>query len=228
MHTSFFFAAFAFIPVATAAPRPPFYAPGLIRPRENCQNETATNTTTPTEPALPSALTCDLSSVRQPSSALVPPPSTMSLVLVALGQGTQNYTCSNSTAAPAAIGALAQLFNASCALSSDPTASTTSLGSIEESASIGKHFFLDNTTPDFDISGLGNTVVKKVEDVAAPDAVNDVKWLRLEAQQGASTSDVKMVYRLNTVGGIAPTSCEGTTAGEVMTVPYEAQYWVYT
>lgn len=70
--------------------------------------------------------------------------------------------------------------------------------------------------------------MKKVEDVAAPDAVNDVKWLRLEAQQGASTSDVKMVYRLNTVGGIAPTSCEGTTAGEVMTVPYEAQYWVYT
>jgi peptidoglycan hydrolase-like protein with peptidoglycan-binding domain len=150
----------------------------------------------------------------------------MTLVLVALGQGTQNYTCSNATATPSSIGAVAQLFNASCALSSDPTAGTASLGSIEESASIGAHFFLDNTTPDFDIIGLGNTVAKKVDDVPAPDAANDIKWLRLEAKEG-STSDVKMVYRLNTVGGLAPSTCAGMTAGQVVTVDYEAQYWIY-
>ncbi|KAF2024354.1 hypothetical protein EK21DRAFT_104718 [Setomelanomma holmii] len=192
-----------------------------------CANETAINSTTPgTAPATPS---CDLSGLSQPASTLQPPASDTQLVLIALGQGTQNYTCgANLTAAPSAIGAVAQLFDASCALSSDPTASTTALGTIEESAkSIGAHFFLDTTTPDFDIVGLGNTQAKKVEDCNAPSSTADVKWLRLEAQAQGSTSSVKQIYRLNTVGGLAPSSCEGKAAGDIVTVKYEAQYWIY-
>jgi hypothetical protein len=218
MHASIFITAFALIPMAMTAPsrRPSFY------PRQDCEN----NSTTPVESAEPAAPLCDLSGVQQPASALPPPTADMSLVLVALGQGTQNYTCSNATATPAAIGAVAQLFNASCEISSNPTAGTASLGSVEESASIGTHFFLDTTTPDFDIPGLGNTVAKKVDDTPAPDATKDVKWLRLQAQS-SSNSGVKMIYRLNTVGGMAPASCDGMTPGQVVTVDYEAQYWVY-
>jgi hypothetical protein len=147
--------------------------------------------------------------------------------MVALGEGTQNYTCgANLTAAPSAIGAVAQLFDASCALSDDPTTETTELGSIEETAAIGAHFFVDSTTPDFDIIGLGNTQAKKAQDCNAPKPTADVKWLRLEAQAG-STSTVKQVYRLNTVGGVAPPTCEGKAVGDVVTVKYEAQYWIY-
>ncbi|KAF2115620.1 hypothetical protein BDV96DRAFT_471100, partial [Lophiotrema nucula] len=163
--------------------------------------------------------TCDLAAVPQPTSTLTPPAADLSLVLIALGKGTQNYTCASATGVPSAIGAVAQLFNASCAVAEG------NLGSVTEDASaIGAHFFVDNTTPDFDIIGLGNTELKKAESMAAPQAT-DVPWLRLEAQQQGTTSPVKQIYRLNTVGGVAPASCEGQ--GEVVTVDYEAQYWVY-
>jgi hypothetical protein len=222
MYTSIILTAAALLPTAFAAPSrlPSHYF-------KRCANETAINSTAPdTAPAVPS---CDLSGLSQPASTLAPPGSDLQLVLVALGEGTQNYTCgANLTAAPTAIGAVAQLFDASCALSNDPSAGTKALGSIEESAkSIGAHFFVDTTTPDFDIIGLGNTQAKKVEDCNAPSPTADVKWLRLEAQAQGSTSAVKQIYRLNTVGGLAPGSCEGRAAGDIVTVDYQAQYWIY-
>jgi hypothetical protein len=218
MHASIFFAAIALLPSALAAPSrlpQPYF--------RRCANETATNVTTPTVP------TCDLSNIAQPVSTLKAPTSDMQLVLVAFGEGTQNYTCgANLTAAPTAIGAVAQLFDASCEVANNPSASTVALGTIEESAkSIGAHFFVDNTTPDFDIIGLGNTQAKKAEDCNAPNAAADVKWLRLEAKAEGSSSSVKEIYRLNTVGGLAPATCEGKVAGDVVVVPYQAQYWIY-
>ncbi|KAF1942016.1 hypothetical protein EJ02DRAFT_186794 [Clathrospora elynae] len=210
MHASLFLTAIALIPFAVAAPRHPSF-----HSRRDGENTSA-----------PAAPTCDLGNVQQPASVLAPPTG-LQLVLVALGKGTQNYTCADPTAAPAAIGALAQLYNASCALAGNPSASTTSLGSIDESASIGEHFFVDNTTPDFDIFGLGNTQLKKVQDASAPKPDSDVKWLRLQAQAQGTTGGVKMIYRLNTVGGVAPATCAGQAAGDVITVDYEAQYWVY-
>lgn len=98
---------------------------------------------------------------------------------------------------------------------------------MEQAAAIGNHFFADLTTPDFNIPGLGNTKSKKVEEVAAPNPSADVKWLRLQAQTEGTTSQVKFIYRLNTVGGLAPANCEGRAAGEVVTVQYQAQYWIY-
>ena len=165
--------------------------------------------------------TCSLDNVQQPANTMQAPTPDLSLVLIAQGRGTQNYTCSSPTATPAAIGAVATLFNASCAVASGST-----LGVIEEDqASIGAHFFVDNTTPEFDIIGLGNTQVKKVENATAPNP-QDVPWLRLEAPQGTA-SPVRQIYRLNTVGGVAPKSCEGVAVGETVTVDYEAQYWIY-
>jgi hypothetical protein len=86
-----------------------------------CDNETATNATTPAAP------TCDLSNIQQPASTLKAPTPDMQLVLVAFGEGTQNYTCgANLTAPPTAIGAVAQLFDASCEVANDPLAHTFS------------------------------------------------------------------------------------------------------
>lgn len=233
MHASILLSAIALVlPLTLAAPAPPRGPPFRPNPIRGRQNTTTTTTTTPAAPTTTddatSAATCDLSAVAQPANTLTPPASSERLILIALGTGTQNYTCSTDlTAAPAAIGAVAQLFNASCALSSDPTASTQSLGSIEESPSIGAHFFVDTTTPDFDIVGLGNTEAKKAEEIVSPQGSENVKWLRLTAQTAGTTSSVKEIYRLNTVGGVAPANCAGRTAGEVVTVDYQAQYWVY-
>ncbi|KAF1917026.1 hypothetical protein BDU57DRAFT_415924, partial [Ampelomyces quisqualis] len=177
----------------------------------------------------PTAPTCDLSAISQPASSLLPPSDDMQLVMVALGKGAQNYTCgANLTAPPSAIGAVAQLFDASCAVANAPSAAAMALGTMEESAkSIGAHFFVDSTTPDFDIMGLGNTQATKAQDCDAPSPAADIKWLRLAAKPAASSSSVTQIYRLNTVGGLAPAHCEGLSRGDVVAVEYQAQYWIY-
>ncbi|CAA9959952.1 DUF3455 multi-domain protein [Pyrenophora teres f. maculata] len=221
-------------------------APQFEPRQEDCEKKPKQPTTTPKAPSAPkepvapkapadpksAAGTCDLSKLEQPVSALQQPTPDMKLVLVAIGHGTQNYTCATATAVPAAIGAVAQLFNTTCNTSSNTKREATdALGSIRESASesaaIGAHFFLDSKTPDFDIKGLGNTEAAKLQDTPAPNPAKDVKWLRLGAKAG-STSAVKAIYRLNTQGGLAPATCEGKTPGEVLAIKYTAQYWFYT
>lgn len=167
--------------------------------------------------------TCDLSNISQPANALTPPSADLRLVLIARGEGTQNYTCATPASAPSAIGAIAELYNASCAVANP----TEAQNNVVQAAAIGNHFFADLTTPDFNIPGLGNTKSKKIEEVAAPNPSADVKWLRLQAQTEGTTSQIKFIYRLNTVGGLAPANCESRAAGEVVTVQYQAQYWIY-
>ncbi|PSN61304.1 hypothetical protein BS50DRAFT_158035 [Corynespora cassiicola Philippines] len=197
------------LPLALAAPLSTFLRPPhhLSARQSNDTNDT----------------TCDLSGIAQPENTLQPPSSNLSLMLIALGHGTQNYTCgANATAAPSSFGALATLYDASCAVA---TARPPLENLIQDSqAQIGEHFFADLTTPEFVIQGMEPTFAKKAEAVDAPDKAADVAWLRLEAvSQGA----VKMVYRLNTKGGVAPGSCEGVVEGETVTVDYEALYWIY-
>ncbi|OAA64597.1 hypothetical protein SPI_03244 [Niveomyces insectorum RCEF 264] len=73
------------------------------------------------------AAVCDLSKAVFPPNVETPalPPPSAGLVLkhVAIGRGTQNYTCdvTNATAAPVADGALATLFNASCIAATYPS-----------------------------------------------------------------------------------------------------------
>ncbi|KAF2497367.1 hypothetical protein BU16DRAFT_312652 [Lophium mytilinum] len=170
---------------------------------------------------------CDLSATAQPANTLPVVSSGLQLALIAAGTGTQNYTCANSssTTLPVAIGAVASLTNASCAVASG------NLGSInEDAAAIGMHFFVDSTTPDFDIIGLGNTELKKNAAMTAPaesDGSVDVPWLKLVAQTAGTTSAVKEVYRLVTKGGTAPATCEGQDPAAVVQVDYQAQYWFY-
>ena len=196
----------ALLPLALAAPlQPP------------CPHTSTTNTTTQANPTA-----CDLSNLTQPPNALTPPSADLRLVLRAMGQGTQNYTCATPTSTPASIGALADLFDVSCALANPSEAQNN----IAAPAAIGTHYFADATTPAFDVAALGLTHLAKVQDVAAPLPDKDVRWLRLQAKEGGS-SNVKFIYRLNTVGGLAPANCAGREAGEVVTVQYEAEYWVY-
>jgi|SRR5690242_7789829 len=168
-------------------------------------------------------MACDLGIVHQPVNALTPPSPDMRLILVARGEGTQNFSCATPASIPTAIGAIAELFNASCAVANPDVAQNNMV----QAASIGNHYFSDLTTPDFNIASLGNTKTKKVEEVAAPNPGTDIKWLKLHAQSN-STNQVKYIYRLNTVGGLAPTSCAGRSDGEVVTVQYQAQYWIYS
>lgn len=158
---------------------------------------------------------CDLSGVQQPvaPTPLPTPSAGLSLILIAHGTGTQNYTCADQVSAPAAAGAVATLTDVSCS-SSGPA--------------IGRHFFYDLTTPEFDVTNLGKTLVKKLAASTAPaNTRGDVPWLKLTtAGAAASTTNVKEIYRLSTQGGSAPATCSGLPAA--FQVAYQANYWFYS
>jgi Protein of unknown function (DUF3455) len=164
----------------------------------------------------------------------------------------QNYTCANASSTPAPIGAIASLYNASCTTCNYPDLSTMMTNLVinyplpsNPSANFqptnillsGHHFFRDNTTPIFDLdltsrNQYGYAVAKKDSASPAPsDAPKGPKgepavpWLRLNTVDG-TRGGVKHIYRINTVGGTPPKTCEGMEPG-VFTVEYSAQYWFY-
>lgn len=170
---------------------------------------------------------------------------------VAVGRGTQNYTCADSTAQskPVAAGAVARLYNATCAaanypqlLARLPNASLVFGSPAVEDEPLhpaplyfsGDHFFIDAKTPVFNVGTksdfYGVAVCAKSDSSAAPadapagpNGLGSVPWLKL-ADTGASTG-FKEVYRVNTAGGVAPASCEGQEAQ--FKVDYATEYWFY-
>ncbi|KAK3685637.1 hypothetical protein B0T22DRAFT_224853 [Podospora appendiculata] len=199
---------------------------------------------------------CDLSKASLPvaPSPLPAPGAGLTLKHVAIGRGTQNYTCdlSNATAIPVANGAVATLFNASCIASTYPdlanalpkvalqfnlTASESSQKLAPSDLAIsGKHFFTNLTTPFFNLDSsrslkLGEVPCAKLAATPAPaDAAKGqqgeaaVAWLKLVAREGA-TGGLQEVYRVETAGGSPPATCKGLQAS--FTVQYAAQYWFY-
>ncbi|KAH8652500.1 hypothetical protein BX600DRAFT_553870 [Xylariales sp. PMI_506] len=196
---------------------------------------------------------CDLSKavMAQAPTPLPSPSAGLTLKHVAVGRGTQNYTCDihNATAAPVQIGAKATLFNASCVVSSYPdlasmivklalqfnlTEAEASLGPTNLAIS-GQHFFLNSTTPFFDMDrptlDIGEAPCTKTNATAAPagspkgpDGSAAVPWLKLKTNVGA-TGDLQEVYRIETAGGSAPATCAGMPAA--FEVQYAAQYWFW-
>ncbi|RKU44896.1 hypothetical protein DL546_001114 [Coniochaeta pulveracea] len=200
---------------------------------------------------------CDLSKASMPAAPSALPPPTAGLVLkhVALGRGTQNYTCdtTNATAVPVAVGALATLFNASCVASSYPDLlnllpkvamqfNLTAAGQEKirtmvpgNMAISGEHFFTNPTTPFFDLN-QGNIPLG-----SAPCAKNNSSPAPADAPKGqggeaavpwlklltkvGATGDLQEVYRVETAGGSAPATCKGLPAA--FNVQYSAQYWFY-
>jgi hypothetical protein len=167
---------------------------------------------------------------------------------IAIGRGTQNYTCSDSTASsiPKAVGAVASLFNATCdaaRLNVATLAQVTTLSlnyaiptSSEATARLsGHHQFTAAGVPLFvlqtDSVNYGRIEAKvDVKSPAPNDAskgtngLGSVPWLKLSA---TTTEDwqYKEVYRVHTAGGQAPKTCEGISGS--FTVEYSAQYWFY-
>lgn len=156
---------------------------------------------------------------------------------VAVGRGTQNYTCDagNATAAPVLAGAVATLFNASCVASLYPNmlGSISSMAihfNLTENPSLGpdtlpvsgKHYFTSEGVPFFDLRtpelDIGEAPCAKNSSTPAPAQAalgqlgeTAVPWLKLTTVDGA-TGNIKEVYRVTTSGGSAPASCGSMAA----------------
>lgn len=166
---------------------------------------------------------------------------------------TQNYTCPNATATPAAAGAVAKFYNTSCIASDYPDL----LGLIpnlalqyplppDPSAPLEPsdlqlsthHFFSNTTTPVFAFDAatspkLGTVYAAKANSSEAPaNAVAGVSgsgngavdWLYLKSRS-TTQGDIKAVYRLNTAGGQPPETCANMPAS--FSVDYAAIYWFW-
>ncbi|KIN01665.1 hypothetical protein OIDMADRAFT_18602 [Oidiodendron maius Zn] len=199
---------------------------------------------------------CDLGSAVLPvasPTALPPPSAGLTLKHVAIGRGTQNYTCgTDGTAAPTAVGAMATLYNASCVAAAYPDVlamlprvalqfnltgtnqATLSPSNLQIS---GHHFFANLTTPFFNLDtatmNLGTAPSAKNNTVPAPaDApvgqygvgFGAVPWLKLLTIDGA-TGNLEEIYRVNTAGGSPPKTCAGMPSA--FEVQYSAEYWFF-
>ncbi|KAK0124442.1 hypothetical protein ONS95_009398 [Cadophora gregata] len=193
---------------------------------------------------------CNMENAKMPAASPTPLPAvTEGLFLkhVAIGRGTQNYTCDtkNSTAIPVANGAIATLYNASCVAASYPdllaalpdvalqfNLTDANQRSLSPSNLVisGHHYFSNGTTPVFTLNvagkDLGTAPCQKNAGVPAPalttkgqggEGFGTVAWLKLTTRDGA-TGGLQEVYRINTAGGNPPTSCTGMPAS------FEVQY----
>lgn len=198
--------------------------------------------------------TCDMSKVSLPSSSL--PAATGNLKYVAVGRGTQNYTCTDSTAdaTPTLIGAVANLYDASCIAANYPDllnlitdivlnyslpapGVTTALAPANIDL-LGHHYFETATEPAFNLNTTpdkqhGIALTAKKNATAAPSGsvlgqfnagYGAVPWLYLTTVTG-TTDNFTAVYRVNTAGGAAPPTCAGLPAA--FQVQYSGQYYIY-
>jgi len=189
---------------------------------------------------------CDLSKVKlnlpTNQTQLVAP--TTALKFIGAGVGVQNYTCSAGVFA--SVGAVATLYDASCAASSTlvldalpevlfkASQSKQALKILNASPfKLGDHFFITNpitgtgVSPEFNFASSQKTanpfvVAKKTGDIPSNcDPKDDVDWLMLSNVQGSLATTV---FRVQTKGGQPATSC---TAGQTASVPYAALYYFY-
>ncbi|KAI9876340.1 MAG: hypothetical protein M1830_006737 [Pleopsidium flavum] len=198
---------------------------------------------------------CDLTLAVMPPSSLPPPNTGLTLAHVALGRGTQNYTCvgKTPTEAPAPLGALAQLYNATCfaarypdllALAPNvalqypvPTSDKASLPPSNLDIS-GHHYFIDLTTATFNLDvpsqQQGVVLSGKLAATPAPSGsplgldgagYGSVPWLLLGAKAG-TTGKIQQIYRVNTAGGSPPPNC--ANQGDYFEVQYAAEYWFWS
>ena len=80
----------------------------------------------------------------------------------------------------------------------------------------------------------GSTVVG-VREAGVMVSPSAIAWLRLRADSttvgpdgGDRLTATTYIQRVNTTGGLAPTSaCDATTVGDVVEVPYTADYYFY-
>lgn len=190
---------------------------------------------------------CDLSKAVMPIAPIPLPAVSSGLTLahVAIGRGTQNYTCASSTSAdaPKLQGANATLYNVTCysvrapaVLASIPAIALNQAVDLNQDVQkytvSGHHEFTAAGVPLFklvtDKANYGYVQAKSVANTTAPadsdkgtNGLGSVAWLKLAAVEG----DYKEIYRLSTAGGVAPKTCENQPAK--FDVDYAAEYWFW-
>ncbi|RMZ68654.1 malate dehydrogenase [Pyrenophora seminiperda CCB06] len=204
--------------------------------------------------ALPAGKSCNLYQSRDPiltttaPTPLPAPAQGTTLRHIAIGRGTQNYTCASASSSdvPKAVGAKASLFNATCdaarlnlitlgqvtdlslnyAIPTSPEAEQRLSGHHQFTAAGVPLFMLE--TPGADYGRIEAKVdVKSAAPTTASKGTNtlgSVPWLKLSATTDGSWA-YKEVYRVHTAGGVAPDNCQGIQGS--FTVEYSAQYWFY-
>lgn len=170
----------------------------------------------------------------------------MKLSHVAVGRGTQNYTCdaSKPDEAPKAVGAVAVLYNVTCTAAMYPDVAEkipnmavhfqlddeARLGPVTMPVS-GHHYFTSKGVPFFnlvtDSMNIGQVPCAKNSSAPAPSTasagqVGDaaVPWLKLTSVEGV-TGNIKEIFRVVTAGGSAPKTCKGQP--NTIQVEYAAQ-----
>ncbi|KAI0407478.1 hypothetical protein F4802DRAFT_23939 [Xylaria palmicola] len=209
---------------------------------------------------LPFAPACDVSKAKMPTLSVEPLPSPAAGLVVkhvAIGRGTQNYTCdaTNATAAPTLAGAVATLFDASCVASTYPdllhmlaplalqfdlpysngaAAADAKMGPTNLLVS-GHHYFTNATTPFFDLDAgrrrIGEAPCSKLASAAAP----------ADAPRGrsgeAAVGWLRLAANPDATGGIHEVFRVKTAGGSApatcqgmpasFEVQYSAEYWFF-
>lgn len=200
-----------------------------------------------------------LSNVKMPSNTLPAPASGSFLKYLVLGVGTQNYTCANGDAAtvPAAVGAVAALYDASSLNSNrvaamlipaiSPLALAASqmgdpalqayLRAMKFERVAGKHYFTAGATglvPTFSLDQLSGAPVARVKKGAAMPAPS----YACKGTKGEGAVDwLELLDNGSSTGPISKVYRVETAGGKApancqgapasFTVPYATQYWVY-
>ena len=142
--------------------------------------------------------------------SLLSPPAEARLLLRAVAEGVQIYTC--AVQGSAAVWTL----KAPEAVLRDATGMQV----------IGKHF----AGPSWQAND-GSTVVGEVAARADAPGGNAIPWLLLRAKSHSGAgqfAEIAFVQRIDTVGGLAPAGgCEASTQGKEARVPYSATYMFY-
>jgi hypothetical protein len=171
----------------------------------------------------------------------------MTIKHITIGHGIQNFTCASSNATPVAIGALANLYDATSLaftnetelaqipplaaylpldLSSNASLTIPNFGTFPR---IGHHFFTAAGVPTFAFPVLNEMLSgKTLATINAPAGSNPglagtgaTTWLDL-GNKGGSVG-LSGVYRVLTAGGLPYTTCQGQNS--TFSIPYAASYW---
>jgi len=195
----------------------------------------------------PGTTNCNISNVQLalPSNKTAFSTPTSPLSFLVLGVGVQNYTCS-AAGNYTSVGAVASLYDLACLAQSpmfdvvqdlayDLWKASPAPGNPPMVTSfMGNHFFVKSPSgtglsPVWDFragAAKGNpdafVLAAKISDVPAPTGPQDVDWLQLKSVSGSLATQV---YRTDTRGGSAPTSCK--PGSPPISLRYVAKYWLY-
>ncbi|OAA66178.1 hypothetical protein ISF_04016 [Cordyceps fumosorosea ARSEF 2679] len=206
---------------------------------------------------LGSPLTCDLAKAVMPTLPGLPSPAPGSqLRHVAVGRGTQNYTCDgNPSSKPKAVGAVATLFNVTCLASKYPDvsghipgmavhfdfdASASAAAAADTSDRLGPatllvsghHYFTAAGVPFFDLGGQGHIPCAKNASADAPSTatVGQKGEVAVPWLRLLATKDATEglgeVFRVSTAGGSPPDTCKDLNGP--FQVEYAAEYWFWS